>query len=245
MLLLILITKLVIASLLLVPLFFEKGRHFLFAHRKRFLLASVLIIFVALIYISYLQYQFWNSNEVTKILNSNQSFAAELDNLGIKFAVNYLDPLFRATNSFIKLLFPDYAGGTYLLFFLLTRAWGEYIISLGFALFFLWAMLYLNHKYDNRFFYDEEPYFGAVAIFITGWPGWLYYLIVLLSLFLIFNALSTGMARSKAKLIKSDVPETENARFPLYYFWLPVATLIILLMFYLQENLPYYYLLKI
>ncbi|MDP1688796.1 MAG: hypothetical protein Q8L47_01550 [bacterium] len=137
---------------------------------------------------------------MTKVLSSNDSFGMELDKLGVKFVAAYLDPVFYAINTSIKFIFPSYNGGTYLLFYLLTRLWGEYIISFIFALLFLWAMLYLNHRYENRFFYDEEPYFGATAIFLTGWPGWLYYLIILLTLFLIFNAVGTIMTRTGIKM---------------------------------------------
>lgn len=234
----------------------------MFAYRKRILFTSVLIIFGALIYISSLQYQFWNSNDVTRVMSSNEAFTAELERLGVNFAGGYLDPLFHGLNSFIKFIIPGYSGGTYLLFFLLTRLWGEYIISLISALLFLWAMLALNHKYDKQFFYDEEPYFGAVAIFLTGWPGWLYYLIILLTLFLVFNFFGTILIRkrniiseetqaingSRVNITVAAIPEyaaDQNARFSLYYFWIPIAIAIILLMFYLQRDLPYYNLLII
>ena len=129
-------------------------------------------------------------------------------------------------------------------------------------MFFLWAMLALNHKYENRFFYNEEPYFGAVAIFLTGWPGWLYYLIILLTLFLIFNFFGTLLIKNKkSELKEKDTSEgnvanvsgaainengvNKEARFSLYYFWLPVAVVIIIIMFYAQQNLPYFNVLKI
>lgn len=270
MLILVLISKLVIAGFLLGSSLTLKGRSFLVAHRKSLLWATILIITVVLIYISSLQYQFWNSNEATKTLITNSTFGTELQKYGVDFISNYLEPIFRAINSFIKLIIPSYIGGTYLLFFLLTRLWGEYIISFIFALLFLWVMIWLNKKYDNRFFYDEEPYFGAIAIFLTGWPGCLYYLIILLTSFLIFNASETITVKKRAELIKTDklfkeerqtnqerataptveekpTPEEsdESARFTLYYFWLPIAIVIIIIMAYSQQSLPYFNLLKI
>ncbi len=259
---LLLILKLIIAGILLGSSFSTKGRSFLFRYRKSIFRISVLLIFILLIYLSFEHYKLWNSEEFTKLLNSDESFTAELDDLGIKFISIYLEPIFYGINSFIKALIPSYDGGTYLLFYLLTRLWGEYIISFIFAELFLWAMLILNKKYDSRFFYDEEPYFGAVAIFLAGWPGWLYYLIILLSIFLVFNLFATIIInkRDKAYIIEnklenntnntlessanSDKSESSN-RFTTYYFWLPIVIAIILLMYFVEKDLPFYNLLKI
>ncbi len=230
----------------------------MFAKRMWILPIAALVIFSILIYYSFLHYEFWVSGDFTKILASDNSVSEELKSLNLGFLDNFLSAVFKNLNGFIKYIFPSYVGGEYLLFFLLTRLWGEHFISLIFSVVFLWATLKLNKKYEERFFYGEEPYFGAVAIFLSGWPGWLYYLIALISIFLIFNFAGTVRANfrkshSEAQAEES-VPErfftsfrmTQMAqRFSLYYFWLPIAIVIIVVMYYFKLDLPYYYLLKI
>lgn len=253
------------------PSFYKKGRHFLSMHRKWFLPLAVFLTFSLFVYFSAQHYLLWASDPITRTLLKDNTLREAGDIQSIELLSSFFLPTFSFINRIIGFLIPSYDGGVYFLYFLLTRLWGEYFISLIFALIFLWAMLTLNKKYESRFFYDEEPYFGAVAIFITGWPGWLYYLIVLLATFLVFNAMGTVMARRGSNFASSDNreqqtsifsseggsasggglsdddrhPMTGESRFSLYYFWLPVAIAIILLMYAFGQELPYYFLLKI
>jgi hypothetical protein len=43
-------------------------------------------------------------------------------------------------------------------------------------------MIKLNQKYENTFFYEEEPYLAFLGILITSWPNCLIYLSLVLFL---------------------------------------------------------------
>lgn len=104
-----------------------------------------------------------------------------------------------------------FLGYSFIHFFL------NYLISLAVALLFLAAAFWLNKKFQERFFEEGEPYLGALAIFAMGQPLWLVYLIAVMS----FGVLGTIFLKFRAK--------TRNSRFPFYYFWIPVAIIILII----------------
>lgn len=130
---------------------------------------------------------------------------------------------------FTKVFVPPYAptGIGYFLFgYVLPRFLAPYLISLCVAGVFLLLAVFFNRKYGERFFHKEEPYLAAVAIFLVGYPGLIYYLILLCAVFLIFHV-SCLMFRAY-----------RGRRLSLYYFWLPLAVIVILMERYAISYLP-------
>ena len=126
----------------------------------------------------------------------------------------------RDGGSFTQLLVPPHQSIAYVFGYHFTRFGLYYLISLVAALLLLVLANRFNIKFKRRFFEDEEPYLGALAVFILGNPvwnyAWIYYIIALL--------LIASLVTSYRLLITK-----ENRRFSLYWLWLPVAILVILI----------------
>ena len=157
-----------------------------FKNIKLIFLLSIFIIFSLLFYQSYLQYPAWFSNEFSKHLLGQR---VEFDNLNI--SVNYF------------------------IFYAITRFFAPYFISLVAALVFLISAKKLNKKYEERFFEPEELWLGALAFFLLGHPGWLFYFVGLIIIYFIIHLLS--LVISHKSLVIS-----------LYYMWLPTAIFVII-----------------
>lgn len=134
-------------------------------------------------------------------------------------------------NDVSKHLLPPYAGIDYFVFYAFTRFFAPYLISLAAAVLFLFSAKFINKKYGERFFYPEENYFGALSIFVTGHPGWLFYAVFLMVIYLLIHLYSLFIAGN---------PE----RLSLYYLWLPAAIFVIIIQNWLVK-LPLWSLLKI
>ncbi len=137
-------------------------------------------------------------------------------------------------NDISKHLLPPYRDINYFIFYSLTRFFGPYLISLAAGILFLFSAKILNKKYQERFFYPEEPYFGALAIFLTGHPGWLFYLVILIFIYLVLHLLSVIGHWSFWK----------GERLSLYYLWLPAAIFVIIISKWLG-NLTLWQILKL
>lgn len=107
-------------------------------------------------------------------------------------------------------LVPPYQKIWYLFGYIIGHYTHRYVVSLGAAFVFLGVAILLNEKYQRRFFEDEEPYLGALFIFLLGNPLWIYYLASILLILVV------GSLVISRWLKKSD-------RFPIYYLWFPVA----------------------
>ena len=84
-------------------------------------------------------------------------------------------------------LIPPYAPVSYVLHY----SWQHYlfksIITILFALIIFKIIASLNKKFNNVFFYDEEPYLAALGILVTGWPNCLIFLSLVLFLGVFFH----------------------------------------------------------
>ena len=120
-------------------------------------------------------------------------------------------------NEVSKFFLPPYQNWDYFIFYARSRFFNPYLLSLFIGLGFLWAAKKMNQKYDERFFEPIEPYLFATAIFLTGHPLWLFYLIILLASVLLIQSLNATRYPLNAK------------RLSLYYLWLPTAIFTILI----------------
>jgi len=141
-----------------------------------------------------------------------------------------------AGNELSKNLLPPYQSANYFIFYVFTRFFAPYLISFAAAIAFLFSAKILNKKYEERFFEPEEFYLGASAIFLSGHPGWLFYVILLLVIYVLIQLFSTA----KSSILNSKF---SPIRISLYRLWIPVAIIVIILMNWLK-TLPWWNILK-
>ena len=135
-------------------------------------------------------------------------------------------------NEVSQYLLPPLQSINYFIFYAIARFFAPYLISLAVAILFLFSAKALNKKYQERFFKPEEPYFGAIAIFLTGHPGWLFYVVFIISAYLLIHFYSLLITHYSLQ------------RISLYYLWIPTAIFVIIIQRWL-ELLPLWSLLKI
>ncbi|MGC8775999.1 MAG: hypothetical protein ACP5QN_01650 [Minisyncoccia bacterium] len=116
------------------------------------------------------------------------------------------DPIF-------KFLIPPHQNINYFLKFVGLRFFSYWILALIAALSLNKIAFWANKKYNERFFESEEISLGTLGMFLTGWPGFLFYIALILFLGLILSLIYTLKNKGRA---------------PLYYFWLSGAIAIIL-----------------
>ena len=131
-------------------------------------------------------------------------------------------------------LIPPYQDINYFLKYSFYVFFAKPIIALLAALIFLGLTKFFNRKFQERFFEPEEPYFGALSIFLVDYPGWLFYLALLIFVYLIIHL----------SLVISHSSSAKKNRISLYYLWFPVAICVIIMQRWL-ELLPWWGLLKI
>ena len=109
---------------------------------------------------------------------------------------------------FSKFFLPPYQDISYFLGYVGVRFFGPWILAFMASLLFSWIARFLNKKFDERFFEKEEIELVALGTFLVGWPGFSFYLGVIL----VFGALISIFYQIFTK-----------GRLPLYYFWMPFA----------------------
>ncbi len=122
-----------------------------------------------------------------------------------------------------KFLLPPYQSIDYFIKYVGARLFAPYSISLVAALVFLYVAKTLNKKYEERFFEPEELWLGALALFLTGWPGSLFYLISLIFLYLIIHIFITFYNKLFFRINPREV------RVGLRFWWLPLAIFVIII----------------
>ena len=152
---------------------------------------SIAAVFSLLAYYSYQQYQVWNSNELTK------HFLSQKVNIIENIDVNY---------------FFYYVG---------IRFFAPYLISLITGIVFFFIVKKLNKKYEERFFEQEELWFGALALFLIGWPGLLFYFIALILIYLIIQIFIIFYYKFFIRVGLREI------RVSLRLWWLPLAIFVI------------------
>ncbi len=121
-----------------------------------------------------------------------------------------------------KFLLPPYQSLDYFIFYSFFRFFVSYLVSLLAALIFLFIAKFLNKKYQERFFETKEIYFGALAIFLVSYPGWLFYLTILITFYLLFSILCFLFLK-------------RQRRISMYYWWIPMAIFVIIIIGWLQD----------
>lgn len=150
---------------------------------------------------------------------------------------------------------PPYKSPLYVIGYHFIRFGLYYLLSFTASVAFLVWTKRANRRFGYRFFENEEPYLGALAIFLLGFPewrfAWLYYLILFFSVYLFIHLfliarfylikrkslintdpLRQSYSEASKKLINTDkkplIDTDKHPRVPMYYLWIPLAVLVIL-----------------
>lgn len=97
----------------------------------------------------------------------------------------------------------------------LLAPWGAAFIG---SLLAIWFAGRMNRKYGGRFFEEEEPALIGFCFFMSGYPSFLFYLVLML-------LAGTG--------VSAFYQICGWGRAPLYYWWVPVAVFAIILRTYI------------
>ncbi|MDD5430805.1 MAG: hypothetical protein PHP03_01120 [Candidatus Pacebacteria bacterium] len=130
---------------------------------------------------------------------------------------SYLPPTVNPLNHFIP--------------YILIHYWATFLISLILGVLGFYSANYANKKYGERFFEPEEPFLILTAIFLTGHPAWIAFVILLLLAALLFSVLNSIKRRGE--------------RFSLYWLWLPLAFFTIIISSWLFVNFQWLSVLKL
>lgn len=115
---------------------------------------------------------------------------------------------------------PPHASIFYLLNHHFIRFLIYYLISFVAAILFLCSAKRYNRKSGFRLFEKEEPYFGAISIFLLGNPAWYWSWVYYVGAVLVASVV--------VSLLKGHVSK-KNDRFSLYHVWFPMAILVIII----------------
>ena len=133
---------------------------------------------------------------------------------GIAFYWSFLQYDVWQKHPLSKFLLPPYQSLTYYLQYVGTRIVAPWTISLLAALLLSELASRLNRRYGERFFEREETGFLALGLFLSGYPGFIFYILLLLTFELLFSMYYTLRGKGRA---------------PLYYFWFPLSISAILI----------------
>ena len=113
-----------------------------------------------------------------------------------------------------KFLLPPYQGIWYFFSYAGSRIFGPPLIALLAAIVLSNVAEKLNIRYGGRFLEREEVQLFALGILLTGYPGFLFYIVFILIFELIFSVYYYFFSSQK--------------RAPLYFAWFPLAIFAIL-----------------
>ena len=123
-------------------------------------------------------------------------------------------------NDVSKYFLPPYQSVVYFIKYSFIHFFQKHLISLGAGLLFLGLANLLNNRFQKRFFEEEEPYLGALGLFTVGHPLWIFYFIAVMAI---------GVLGSLFLKVSSSKLQALSRRFPFYYFWLPVAIIVMII----------------
>lgn len=111
-------------------------------------------------------------------------------------------------------LLPPYRDITYFLSYVGTRIFVPLVIAFSAAIFLKYLSESLNRRFGERFLEPEEGWLLALGVFLSGYPGFLIYLPLMLFAGFLVSAVYFFLGKERA---------------PFFYIWLIVAVFAILL----------------
>lgn len=114
----------------------------------------------------------------------------------------------------MKYALPPYRGLYYFFSYVGVRFLGPWILAFLAALLVSRLAKKLNKRFEDRFFENEEIELMTLGIFLTGYPGFFIYLLLILGIGSLASLVYTLLSRG---------------RMPFYYFWMPLALFAIII----------------
>lgn len=102
--------------------------------------------------------------------------------------------------------------------------WDQYGVALLAAFLIVLIAEYFNKKKGGIFMEPEEFYLAALGIFLVGYPGFFFYIILVLL----------------ASAVASAIFLKKGERLPLYYFWIPTAIAVLIAIQLLGQYQPWW-----
>jgi len=106
------------------------------------------------------------------------------------------------------------------------------LATLFFGFLFFKLIVFLNTKFDNRFFYDQEPYLIFLGIIINPWPMLFFFILSSIACLLILQVLNLVIQIFNLKNTK-----TELTRIPMLYIWIPAMLLSLFIYFVIFSDM--------
>ncbi len=119
-----------------------------------------------------------------------------------------------------KYFVPPHRGWGYVFGYYFVRFLLYYLISFAVSVFFVLFAMFLSKKFGGVFFRPEEPFLGAISIFLLGHRDFGYWWIIYA--LLVFGLALAGSFVKRKRL-------GDGARFSFYWLWLPSSLLVIIL----------------
>ncbi|MFA5230312.1 MAG: hypothetical protein WC422_02690 [Candidatus Paceibacterota bacterium] len=97
----------------------------------------------------------------------------------------------------------------YVLKFSFNTYWLVTLVTLIMAFLFFKILIFANKKFDNRFFYDEEPYLIALGIILNPWPMLIFFImacIVCLLILQVANFIKEKLILKNKKITFARIP---------------------------------------
>ena len=116
-----------------------------------------------------------------------------------------------------KFFLPPHQSPGYFFSYIGERIMAPWGIALVAGVLVMWIAGRMNRKHGGRFFESDEPALMGFCFFMSGYPSFLLYLVAMLLV---------GAGVSALYQVR------RWGRAPLYYWWVPVATFVIILKTY-------------
>ncbi|MFA6650732.1 MAG: hypothetical protein WCS41_01470 [Candidatus Paceibacterota bacterium] len=114
-----------------------------------------------------------------------------------------------------KYFLPPFVHINSFLLYAFFQFFAPYILAFMLSVLLFLLMKKANKKYGARFFEKDEIYIAFLGGFLSGFPGFLFYLFGVVAAYLIIH-LYKSLIKGKKEVI------------PLYYLWLPVSAFVII-----------------
>lgn len=130
-------------------------------------------------------------------------------------------------NEVMKFALVASGGMRYFFFYAFTRFFAPYLLALVLSLVLFLLMIWINKRSKGRFFEREETAIAFLGGFLSGFPGFIFYVSGVLIAYLFTHIVTIALIKRKSGL--SRLTQAKAGAMPLYYFWLPVSASVIII----------------
>lgn len=110
--------------------------------------------------------------------------------------------------------------------------WLTNIVTIIFSILIFKILVFVNKKFNERFFYEEEPYLIVLGIILNPWPILFFFIITSIICFLVLQIINV----LKQKLYFKH-QKTEFERIPMLHIWIPAMFLSSFIYFVIFTNI--------